>query len=109
MKFLIDNNLSWRLTRTLKSLGHEASHVSAYKLADASDHAVWHQAEKLGAVVITRDADYLDLATQTDSGPSVLWLRIDNMRLTDVSRILESILPEVVQRIEPGARLVEYP
>lgn len=109
MKFLVDNNLSWRLNRTLKNLGHDAEHISEYSLPGASDSAVWRQAEKLNAVIVTRDADYLDLVTQSDSGPAVVWLRIENMRYADVSRILESILPEAVERIMADARLVEYP
>jgi predicted nuclease of predicted toxin-antitoxin system len=109
MKFLIDNNLSWRLIRLFNALGHEAFHVSSFDLAASADGAIWKQAMLLDAIILTRDADYLDLVTQSVSGPAVIWLRIENMRTIDVADIVSKILPQSIERIESGMRLIEYP
>jgi predicted nuclease of predicted toxin-antitoxin system len=109
MKFIVDNNLSWRLTRLFNRLGHEACHVSEFLLAEAPDQAIWLKALEIDAIILTRDADYLDLVMQSESGPAVIWLRIDNMRTHDVAKIIEDILPQAVARIQSGMRLIEYP
>ncbi len=61
MKFIVDENLPPRLVGWLEARGHEAIHVLSLGLRQAPDAAIWAKAGADGAVVLTRDADFMGL------------------------------------------------
>jgi len=80
VKFLVDAQLPPRLTRWLTERGAErAIHVG--ELANGltlPDREVWQVAKGEGWIIVTKDADFLDLSTIYGSPPKVLLVRYGN-------------------------------
>lgn len=62
MKLLLDQNLSPRLVGTLAEVYPECAHTSRIGLARASDSEVWSYARDHGYMIVTKDADFNELA-----------------------------------------------
>jgi len=103
----MDAQLPPALARWLVEQGHEADHVADIGLADASDAHVWKAAQETHAAILTKDADFVTLATFDESGPTVIWIRIGNTRRNELLRWFERLLPRILHSIEQGERLVE--
>lgn len=89
MKFLIDDNLSYRLVKKLKKQFPESKHVSDVGLDGADDLLIWRYAAEHGYVVLTQDGDFADLADIHGPPPKVVWVRIGNSKSTSVARLLK--------------------
>ncbi len=86
---LFDNNLSPRLVSTLSDL-FQGRHVATLGLAAASDEQVWAYARQHGLMVVTKDADFQELAVLRGAPPKVVWLRLGNCSTADVAALLRS-------------------
>jgi len=85
--FLVDAQLPPALARALSDLGHEAT--------------------QRNAVVITKDEDFVGHGRFGAPAPPVVWIRLGNVsRRVLLSRFLP-LLPQVVQLVEAGERVVE--
>ncbi|MEX0842338.1 MAG: DUF5615 family PIN-like protein [Xanthobacteraceae bacterium] len=79
MRFLIDAQLPPALARHLAALGHAAEHVSEAGLLTAGDDQIWDHALATGAVLVTKDEDFVTMrALSKHGGPPVIWVRIGN-------------------------------
>lgn len=108
MKLLLDQNLSPQLVYRLADLFPGSLHVSTAGLGSADDRIVWRYAESEGFTIVTKDADFNDLAVLLDSPPQVIWLRLGNCTTKQV----ETHLRENVEIIEafslnPDAAVLE--
>jgi predicted nuclease of predicted toxin-antitoxin system len=102
MRFLLDENLSYRICGSLKASGHEAVHVNDIGLAGAEDAALMAWATKERSVIISCDHDFVQLLFESgDSGPSVILTRevqtlpsaeLGELLLTALSAELEELL-----------------
>lgn len=107
MRFLIDTNLPKALTPWLIGKGHACEHVLDFGLAQAKDRELWKHAASTGAGIISKDQDFADLARSTTQGPCVVWLRTGNGTTPDLLAFLESLWPQIVDRLNAGERLIE--
>jgi predicted nuclease of predicted toxin-antitoxin system len=107
MRFLIDAQLSPRLSERLRGAGHEATHVTEMLPADARDADVARLAMKMQAVLITKDEDFIDLSLRSVLKTPLLWLRCGNMTTASLWARLEPALPTIVSAFENGERMVE--
>lgn len=107
MKFLVDAQLPPALARWLTEAGHEAQAVRDIELRDADDGAIWRHAEAHGCVIVTKDEDFALRVQGTQSGPSVVWLRMGNTSNPALRAWLGLQLPQIVALIGQGSRLVE--
>ncbi len=107
MRFLVDEQLPPALARWLSGKGHTAEHVVELGCGGASDRAIWELAERLDAVIITKDEDFSRFRLASKSGPRVVWLRLPNTRTVDLLNWFGDLLPTVCQAIENGQALVE--
>jgi predicted nuclease of predicted toxin-antitoxin system len=78
MKLLFDQNLSFKLCRTLGDLFPGSSQVRLLGLERASDRALWDHAGANGFALVTLDADFAEMASLIGPPPKVIWLRIGN-------------------------------
>lgn len=62
MKLFLDENLSRRLVPFLQHDFPGSSQVVLLGMASASDKEVWQRAKSDGFVIVTRDADFQELA-----------------------------------------------
>lgn len=107
MRFLVDAQLPPALARWLVERGHDATHVHAIGMAEASDRAIWERAAQLGAVVVTKDEDFVTLRLTRRDGPAVLWIRLGNTRRAKLLTAMEALMPPLMAALERGETLVE--
>jgi len=79
IRFLIDAQLPPELARRLAARGRTAEHVNRIGLGLASDAAIWRHVASTGAILVTKDEDFVALARQEQTGPQVMWIRIGNI------------------------------
>lgn len=107
MRFVVDAQLPPALAVSLKSAGHQASHVEELGLASAPDRTIWDHAVRTGSVIVTKDEDFLTLRALRSVGPSIVWVRIGNTTRDELLRIMNSALPEILAALERGESVVE--
>ena len=105
MKFLVDAQLPPWLARWLIDRGHEAEHVSEIGLGGAADADIARQAESDGAVLVSKDEDFLILRLP-DRFP-LLWLRCGNTTNRALAGWMDARWPLVCAMLERGERLIE--
>lgn len=82
MRFLVDNQLPRALVQLLIQAGHQAVHVLDIELARSNDHAIWKYAAEYGCVLISKDADFAELAVIAPFRVPLIWVRLRNRRKT---------------------------
>jgi predicted nuclease of predicted toxin-antitoxin system len=106
LKFLIDQNLPVGLTEVLSALGHEAIHVKQLGLSTASDQLIWRTAESLGAVIVSKDGDFIGFARGA-AGTALVRLRVGNCANAALYDIVRRAWAGVVDRLTEGEAVVE--
>ena len=88
MKLLFDQNLSPRLVDYLSDLYPESNHVYRLGIDRVADREVWEYARRESFVIVTKDADFIDLSMLRGFPPNVVWIRRGNCRTQDIESIL---------------------
>lgn len=78
MKFLLDQNISFKVARLIADAFGEVQHVKNLNLVDASDVEIWSFAKANGYTIITFDSDFIDLSALRGTLPKIVWLRFGN-------------------------------
>jgi predicted nuclease of predicted toxin-antitoxin system len=74
---------------------------------DASDREIFHAAREAGAVVLTKDTDFLTLLGQYGPPPPVLWVTLGNTSNARMREVLERTFLRAADLIQSGEALVE--
>ena len=107
MRFLVDAQLPPALAELLADTGHVAEHVFNLKLVGASDSQIWDYANRVGAVIVTKDEDFSARRAVSQSGPQILWLRIGNTTTPYLLIRMRGRLSELCQLLDAGEKIVE--
>ena len=107
MKFIIDNQLPRALAQFLVSRGCDAEHVLDVGLEKASDSEIWVYANRNGRSVISKDEDFLYLATRPESAICFVWVRLGNCRTSALLAAFERLWPRLMASVAAGDRVVE--
>jgi len=107
VKLLVGNQLPAALARHLTSLGRECEHVEAVQLDTASDAEIWQYASPRGSVVVSKDEDFLYLASRAESAARLLWVRLGNCRTSALLKAFDRLWPRIEQALVRGERVVE--
>ncbi|SCY68292.1 DUF5615 family PIN-like protein [Thiohalorhabdus denitrificans] len=107
MRFLVDAQLPPALARWLSEQGHQAEHVVDLGLEASPDREIWRVAHQTGAVVISKDEDFVTLVTLQPEHAQVVWVRLGNTTKRGLLNWFAPLLPQVVHALERGERLVE--
>ena len=107
MIFLVDQQLPPALARWLLDAGFVAEHVGWMGLERASDEAIWREAVRLGAVIVSKDDDFARRRTLAATGPPVVWVRIGNARTAALLRAFADAMPHIPAALASGETLVE--
>ena len=105
MRFLIDAQLPPALAGWLRERGHEAEHVADVGMLAAADAEIAGHAESSGAVLITKDEDFL--ALRLPNRFALLWLRCGNATKRALFAWLEPRWGEIERLLAAGERFVE--
>jgi predicted nuclease of predicted toxin-antitoxin system len=99
MKILLDANISWKLVDKLKTIFGECNHVDLLGLnIPIEDKDIWNYALENEYIIITKDADFVDLLEMKGFPPKVVLLKTGNNNsralielLTNAKQILEDL------------------
>ena len=107
MKFLVDNQLPAALARWLAARGLDACHVSDVGLEEASDQCIWDYAVAQGRALVSKDEDFLHLATRSEFSAPLIWVRLGNCRKQALLAAIDTPLLHLLTALAEGKRVVE--
>jgi predicted nuclease of predicted toxin-antitoxin system len=109
VKFWLDAQFSPALVPWLaESFGLEVHAVqSDPDLISAKDRQIFDAAGAAGAVVMTKDQDFVELVKRHGPPPSVIWVTVGNTSNRMMKQVLAKALPKALEQIEQGEALVE--
>ncbi len=108
MRVWIDAQLSPALARWLREeLGVDAVAVRELGLRSAEDRDIFSGARKEGAVVLTKDSDFVDLVMRLGPPPQVIWLTCGNTSNASLREILRNAWPHIQALLAADEPLVE--
>jgi len=106
MKLLLDQGLPRSLATLLREAGFDAIHVGEIGLATAEDRTILERARADNRIVVTLDADFHALLALSEAtSPSVIRIRIEGLRASDVANLLRQVLRQWNEPVESGAVL----
>lgn len=107
MRFLLDANLPARLAQEFVEAGHECDHVEDLLPRYSPDTAIARIANDSGAVLVSRDADFVQFSRDGLLTVPLVWVRLGNLRRAAIASAIRARLPALVVAIEAGAPIVE--
>lgn len=105
MNFLIDAQLPPALCGWLRERGHQAVHVFEIDMVAASDAEIAARAEADGAVLVSKDEDFVTL--RLPDRFAFVWLRCGNATNRALAGWLELRWPQIEALLSAGERYVE--
>ena len=105
MTFLIDAQLPPALASWLSEQGHQADHVADIGMLDAADRAIADHASATGAILVSKDADFVVL--RLPDRFALVWLRCGNATNRALRAWLTLRWPQVIALLATGERFVE--
>jgi predicted nuclease of predicted toxin-antitoxin system len=107
LRVWVDAQLPPVLARWLaREFGIEAVHVEELGLLRAADSPIFEAARAAGAVVVTKDADFVRLLEERGAPPRVVWVTCGNVSNVDLRRIVLAQWPQAVGLLAAGEVLV---
>lgn len=76
-------------------------------MAQASDAEICRYATEQGRIIVTKDEDFLYLASRPNSQIKLLWVRLGNCRTRALLAALEGIWPKIEAGLKAGDRIIE--
>ncbi|MFN4867057.1 MAG: DUF5615 family PIN-like protein [Cyanobium sp.] len=109
MKLWLDAQLPPALARWIseQSWGVDAAAVREIGLRDASDPEIFRRARAAGAMVMTKDRDFIRLLDEQGPPPQVVWLRLGNSSNAALQQVLSTTLLQALELLRSGEPWVE--
>lgn len=95
MRLLFDQNLSRRLKERLQDLYPDSLHVQDIGLESSPDINVWEYAAAQSLVIVTKDADFVELSLRLGHPPKVIRLSLGNAPTASVASLIRSSHDEI--------------
>ncbi|MFU8883934.1 MAG: DUF5615 family PIN-like protein [Cyanobacteriota bacterium] len=76
-------------------------------LRDASDHDIFFKARLAGAMVMTKDQDFIQLLSTEGPPPKVIWLRLGNSSNAALQAVLSTTLTKAIELLSGSETWVE--
>lgn len=97
MRFLVDENLPFKIIEYLRSINHDVFDVAASDFRGFSDKILWSKAAAEKRIIITRDLDY-PIPRLRPSPFGVILIRVpSNFKAATIARIFQ----ETIEKIKP--------
>ena len=107
MKLLVDNQLPAALAAHLRNWGLDCVHVLELGLNTADDLEIWRRAAAEDRIVVTKDEDFLLLASRPSDRGRMIWVRLGNCRNATLLAAFDRTRDVLLQAIAAGQRVIE--
>jgi predicted nuclease of predicted toxin-antitoxin system len=108
MTIWIDAQLSPAIAKWItKNFSIQAIALRDLGLRDATDRQIFAAAQQDGAVVMTKDSDFVELVKRYGAPPQVIWLTCGNTSNARLTQILATTLPQAIALLDAGESLIE--
>ncbi len=85
----------------------EAKALRDLGLRDAADYDIFKAAKAKGAIVMSKDADFIAMLRQFGPPPQIIWITAGNTSNVRMCEILSKHLQSVITLLKSGEPLVE--
>ena len=89
-RLLLDQNLSFKITKGIKDLFPDSKHVSDFNFQERNDLDIWNFAKNNNYCIVTFDSDFIDISVLNGFPPKIIWLRIGNSTTERIIQTLRS-------------------
>jgi predicted nuclease of predicted toxin-antitoxin system len=90
-----------------EQFGIEAYSVKWLGFRDARDDAIFAAARLAGAVVLTKDVDFVDLVQRRGTPPQVIWVTLGNTSNAAMKEVFLATFEDVRRIVESGEPIVQ--
>lgn len=90
MKLLFDQNISFRIVKSIVHVFPNSNQVRQLGLEGARDIEIWNYAKDNDFTIVTFDADFFDFSIVKGVPPKVVWLRTGNTTTKNIELLLTS-------------------
>lgn len=90
MKFLFDQNISFRIVKKIETFFPNSNQVRQLGIENYSDNEIWKYAKDNDFSVVTFDADFFEISNLKGHPPKIIWLRTGNLTTNNIIEILIS-------------------
>ena len=88
MRFLYDQNLSYRLVVELKDLYADSVHVRDVDMEESDDSDIWNYAARNDYTIVSKDSDFHQQSFLRGHPPKVVWVRVGNCSTNAIISLL---------------------
>ena len=108
MKFWVDAQLPPALAAWLsEKYAVEALSLRDLGMRDATDAEIFETARQAGAVIISKDSDFVDLVSRHGIPPQLLWVTCGNVTNTRLQTVFDKTFAEALATLSGGQPIVE--
>lgn len=108
MKFWLNAHLSPKFAVWLaKEFGVDCKTVKDVGLRDAKDQEIFRRGKEEGVILVTKDADFVDLVLRHGPPPQILLLTTGNTSNDQLKKIFSKRFPKVLELLKAGEAIVE--
>ncbi len=107
MRFLLNVHMPPRLVQEFTNYGHECLQVRSLLPLTSLDTTIADKANELAAVMVSKDADFVDLHEREVLKMPLVWVRLGNVTSVAICANFQNRIPAICTAIEAGERLVE--
>lgn len=90
MKFLFDQNISFKITTLLNSEFPESQQVRQMGLENKSDIEIFDYTKEHDFSIVTFDSDFVDLNIVRGIPPKIIWLKTGNLTTKHIAELLKN-------------------
>ena len=107
MKFLLDENVSYRVASHLKAAGHDAVHVSEIGLTSTDDLVILARARDENRVLVSGDHDFVQMLFASGATrPSLVQVReVEAMPSAELAALLIAALSAGLAELLPAGAI----
>ena len=103
MEYIADIHISPKTIKLLLDSGYKIRRVCDFLKCTASDSSILDLASKENKTIITQDLDFSAiLAERSTNKPSIITLRLNNVKPLRIAKILQKVLPQIENELNKG-------
>lgn len=107
MKLLFDQNLSFKLVKSIGSIFPNSNHVSKLGLSNSSDIEIYKFAREKEFTIVSFDSDFVDIILVKGVPPKLIWINTGNLTTKMVLSLLESNFETITSFINSEEEILE--